>query len=86
MLEFDGEPLFDLSSAIERLAEATGLGVHRSTVYRWVTRGVGGIRLGSVRLGGRVYTSEEAIRRFGSALTAHAETLRSTYQSKGGAL
>lgn len=85
MLNHNGELLLDISSATERLAELTGVRVHRSTLYRWVTHGVGGIRLESVRLGGRVYSSEAAIRRFGSILTARADALRSGDPTRGGA-
>jgi hypothetical protein len=35
-----------------------------STLWRWRTRGIRGVRLETARLGGRVVTSVEAIRRF----------------------
>ena len=35
-----------------------------STVWRWATRGVGGIRLETVKVGGRKLTSRQAIGRF----------------------
>lgn len=37
---------------------------HPTTIYRWATRGVSGVRLESLRVGGRFYTSSEAIDRF----------------------
>lgn len=37
---------------------------HISTVRRWISYGVGGIRLETVQIGGRRYTSIEAIERF----------------------
>ncbi|AMV16512.1 DUF1580 domain-containing protein [Planctomyces sp. SH-PL14] len=37
---------------------------HRATVWRWIQGGVRGVTLESVLIGGRRYTSTEAIRRF----------------------
>ncbi len=41
-----------------------GKSVHISTLYRWASAGVGGVRLETLKLGGRVVTSIEAIERF----------------------
>jgi hypothetical protein len=35
-----------------------------ATMYRWVTRGVAGVKLKSVKVGGARCTSEQAVRRF----------------------
>lgn len=44
---------------------------HTSSIWRWASSGVrGGIRLETVRVGGRVYTSREAIFRFIARLNA----------------
>lgn len=50
---------------------------HVSTIIRWITHGVRGVRLEAVRLGGRWVTSVEALDRFAAALTAQAEQARS---------
>ena len=42
----------------------TGKRVHISAVYRWIQRGVQGVRLESIRIGGTTYTSKEALQRF----------------------
>ncbi|MHB1033521.1 MAG: DUF1580 domain-containing protein [Pirellulales bacterium] len=42
----------------------------RTTVWGWARHGVNGIRLESVRIGGRVRTSREAVERFLEALNA----------------
>ena len=34
------------------------------TIWRWLERGCRGVRLDSIRIGGRRYTSREAIERF----------------------
>ena len=41
-----------------------GRPIHPGTVLRWIRRGVRGLRLEAVRLGGRWLTSEEAVERF----------------------
>ena len=37
---------------------------HCSTVWRYATRGIGGNTLETIRVGGKVFTSREACRRF----------------------
>ena len=46
-----------------------GRRVHISAVYRWMSRGVRGVRLESVKVGGSTYTSVEALQRFADQLT-----------------
>ena len=48
----------------------TGRKTHYSTVLRWAMRGVHGVRLEAVRLGGRWVTSLEAVSRFSAGVTA----------------
>ena len=45
-----------------------------STVYRWMLRGVRKIKLESIRIGGSLYTSEEALQRFAERLTNRTTT------------
>ena len=49
---------------------AQELDVHTSTIWRWTTRGIDGVRLESARLGGKRITSREAVKRFSAATTA----------------
>jgi hypothetical protein len=49
--------------------DARGRAPSTSTLWRWRTRGVRGVRLESARLGGRVVSSLEAIRRFMRAVS-----------------
>ncbi len=42
---------------------------HLCTLYRWVARGVGGVKLEAVKVGGRTYTSRESLQRFAEACT-----------------
>jgi hypothetical protein len=45
---------------------------HISTLWRWYRRGVGGIKLETILVGGRRFTSAEALSRFTSRATAAA--------------
>jgi len=60
MIDTDKEHLKPLSRAS---ADVPG-NPHCSTLIRWALRGVRGIKLESVVVGGRRFTSVEAIRRF----------------------
>ncbi|MEQ8763208.1 MAG: DUF1580 domain-containing protein [Planctomycetota bacterium] len=50
---------------------------HLATVYRWTTRGLQGIVLESVQIGGKRYTSLEAIQRFIERLSSSEKGERS---------
>lgn len=43
---------------------ARELGIHCSGPYRWLHRGVRGVRLESIRIGGKLLTSRQAVSRF----------------------
>jgi len=66
MIDLGREQLIPISHAAKAVP---GRGVHRSTVYRWVMKGVNGIKLESVKRGGGRFTSREAIDRFIVAAT-----------------
>ncbi|NLY00954.1 MAG: DUF1580 domain-containing protein [Rhodopirellula sp.] len=68
-IDIDRERLLTLSAAAVSLPHRP----HSSTVSRWVQTGCRGIRLESVLLGGRRYTSKEALRRFIERTTQAAE-------------
>lgn len=55
----------DLSSRLPRRP-------HTSTLHRWRLRGVRGVKLETILIGGRRYTSHEALERFFAATTAAA--------------
>ena len=62
------EDLVSLSSAAKLLPGRP----HISSIFRWVSRGVRGNRLETWLIGGRRYTSREALERFIAATTAAA--------------
>jgi hypothetical protein len=64
----DNEDLIVLVKAAAWIAERTGgRRPNISTLHRWATRGVRGVRLETVAVGHVRYTSIEAVRRFLSA-------------------
>ncbi len=50
-----------------------GAGINPATVWRWAMRGVKGVRLETLLVGGTRYTSDEALQRFFEATTAAAD-------------
>ena len=66
-----------LSEELAPLSRATrwvpsireGTGVNPSTIWRWINRGVRGIRLEHLEIGGVTMTSREALSRFFAHLT-----------------
>jgi hypothetical protein len=51
-----------------------GRKVHVSTLYRWTTRGLRGIRLETVQVGGTACTTREALQRFFDCLKCAVHT------------
>ena len=49
--------------------------VHRSTWHRWRLRGIRGVKLETILIGGKRYTSLEALQRFVDQTTAAADGL-----------
>ena len=73
MIDISKEPLITLNEAARSLPGGRpGRPLNLSTVFRWVTEGTRGVKLEAVRLGGRWYTTEEALQRFAERLTAAA--------------
>jgi hypothetical protein len=68
MIDPRTESLIPLSDAprhpLLRRGRRPGRPIHRATLERWMTRGVSGVRLESLKLGGIRMTSEEALVRF----------------------
>ncbi len=65
------EEILGLSQAREVIKELTGSRPDKSSIVRWIRKGLGGVKLEAVRLGGRdLFTSKQAITRFIQARTA----------------
>jgi hypothetical protein len=69
-------PIDIVNEQLVSLAEASKLvpgRPHISSIFRWMGNGVRGVKLESCLLGGRRYTSVEALERFAARTTAAAE-------------
>jgi hypothetical protein len=58
------EDVLTISQARDELHEITGFRPHKSCVVRWISRGVGGVKLEGIRLGGQFFTSRQSLTRF----------------------
>ncbi|MBA3485152.1 MAG: DUF1580 domain-containing protein [Pirellulales bacterium] len=56
--------------ALSKLAQREH--VHASTVWRWVNRGIRGVKLGTLQVGGRTYTTDSLYEQFVRETTAAA--------------
>lgn len=73
MIDATQEHLLTLSAATRTLPGRTGRGIHVSTIWRWAQRGVRGVRLETILIGGIRHTSREALQRFFERTTAAAD-------------
>ena len=70
MIDIACETCFRLSDVPRHLPPGrAGKRLHCSTVFRWAQRGLRGIKLESIRIGGALHTSEQALQRFSERLT-----------------
>lgn len=73
MIDSRKEHLLTLSAAARDIPNRnSGRGVNVSTVWRWTLRGIRGVKLDTILVGGIRYTSHEAMQRFFAATTAAA--------------
>ena len=71
MIDIEHETLIPIGEVPRRLPpRSNGKRVHISAVYRWMSRGVRGIKLEVVKVGGSTYTTLEALQRFADWLSA----------------
>lgn len=64
MIDVKKETILTLKDVVRELPELDGKKMHPSTVWRWMSVGVQGRVLDSVRIGRRICTSREALHRF----------------------
>lgn len=58
------EDVLTISDARRELSQITGKRPDKSSMARWIHRGVGGTRLEAVRIGSQLITSRQAVNRF----------------------
>ena len=64
--------MFPLRSPVPLSKLARRFDVHVSTVHRWRLNGVSGVRLACVKIGGRWFSTEDALSGFLAALNGEA--------------
>ena len=70
MINIASEKLITLSEATKYVPRRRkGKRTHCATVYRWAARGLRGVRLETIRVGGSLCTSEEKLQLFFNRLT-----------------
>ena len=78
VIDVGTETLISLRDVPRHLpARPNGKRVHISACYRWIQRGVRGVKLEAMRIGGTMYTSVEALGRFGLRLNVGASETHS---------
>lgn len=83
MIDHKLENLISLREAAGRLPRRrAGRPANVSTLYRWSDRGVRGIRLETIQIGGSRCTSEQALDRFFNALSRHREPISEVVRTK----
>jgi hypothetical protein len=64
-INLHAERILTIREAVEELpCLCGGKQVHRNTIYGWMKRGAGGVRLESLKVGRTTVTSREALQRF----------------------
>ena len=82
MIQIATEHIASLAALARSLpAGRTGRPTHPSTLYRWSQRGLRGVRLEILRVGGRTCSSHEALQRFFDALSRAASGTPTTSPS-----
>ena len=70
MINLSEESLLSLKEAAKFLPKRdSGKRIHISALYRWCNKGVRGVVLESIKIGGTTYTSREALQRFGDNIS-----------------
>ena len=80
MIDPEREELFDLYRLPDTMP-AVCRPNHR-TVRKWIHEGVGGVKLEFVRVGARLFSSREALKRFSSRITEAADRSREERRAK----
>jgi Protein of unknown function (DUF1580) len=75
------EKLVTLKGVARRLPSSRpGRSVHIHTVRRWTLKGINGVVLGTVTVGGTIYTSEQEIERWGQAVQRKRAAVRECHE------
>lgn len=70
MIDISAETVVTFTDAAKDLPRRRrGRPVHPATLHRWASRGIGGVRLEFIKIGGTRCTSREALQRFFDTIT-----------------
>ena len=73
MIRFASETVIPLTKVGDHIPPGRfGKRLHRATAFRWARYGLRGVKLETIRVGGRACTSLEALERFFALLTESA--------------
>ena len=68
MIDLTQETLLTIPQAARLIPSGGKAGhIHLSTLWRWILKGTGARKLESIKVGGRTFTSAEALQRFAEA-------------------
>ena len=70
MIDLENESVFPLTDAPKKVPQRGRHPMHIGTGYRWAQRGLRGIKLETLQIGGAKFTSAEALQRFFERLTS----------------
>ena len=76
MIDVASEAVFPLREAPDHVPKRNGKKVHISTVIRWKDRGIAGVKLETILIGGVRYTADSALSRFFRVATASRDAQR----------
>ena len=69
MISTASEDLIPFNLVPQHLQKTFGHKVHIASIYRWVNRGLGGVRLETIKVGSKRFTSAQALDRLFNAAT-----------------
>lgn len=68
------DSIISVEAAAKHVSKLCGKKRNRSVILRWINRGVSGVKLEAIRIGGDLFTSREALNEFlNKAQTARTE-------------
>lgn len=64
MIDTYKESIVSIDDAAKHVSKISGKKRNRAVLLRWINRGVSGVKLDAIRIGGEIFTSCEAINEF----------------------
>lgn len=76
MISTASEDLIPFNQVPQHLQKTFGHKVHIASVYRWVNRGLGGVRLETIKVGSKRFTSAQALDRLFNGATERNQDIK----------